>query len=172
MSASPLPPTSRPEEYPPTGGEHAWAQASRDLRLRLTREVPHDVLRELHHRRPGIHFAVAVRQFALLAVASAVSWRFVNPAIWIPAALVAGWTAFNFTILLHEVVHRAVWSSPRPRAERALGILHAGPLPDLLPRCPPGNRELPSDAAAPDCDRAVGDDPPARRDHGGALTRR
>jgi fatty acid desaturase len=89
--------------------------------------VPHDVLRELHRRRPALHFAVAIRQFALLAAASAVSWRFPNPAIWIPAALAAGWTVFNFTVLLHEVVHRAVWSSPRPRAERALGILYAVP---------------------------------------------
>jgi fatty acid desaturase len=128
MSARPVPPASvRPEEYPPTGGEHSWARASRDLRQRLTHEVPHEVLRELHRRRPALHFAIAVRQFAILAAATAVAWRFTNPAVWIPAALVSGWTIFNFTVLLHEVVHRAVWSSPRPRAERLLASLYAVP---------------------------------------------
>ncbi len=128
MSASPLPPAaSRPEEYPPAGGDHAWAKASRELRHRLNAEVPHDLLRELHRRRPARHFLVAARQFALLAAASAVSWRFHQPFVWIPAALVAGWTIFNFTVLLHEVVHRTVWSTPRPRAERLLGILYAVP---------------------------------------------
>ena len=55
------------------------------------------------------------------------SWKFREPWIWIPAALVAGWTIFNFTVLLHEVVHRAVFNGPRPAAERALAILYAIP---------------------------------------------
>jgi fatty acid desaturase len=93
----------------------------------LNAEIPHDLLRELHRRRPARHFLVAARQFAMLAAASAVSWRFPQPWVWIPAALVAGWTIFNFTVLLHEVVHRTVWNAPRPRAERLLGILYAVP---------------------------------------------
>lgn len=63
----------------------------------------------------------------MLAAASAISWRFSHPLIWVPAALVAGWTIFNFTVLLHEVVHRTVWNGPKPRAERLLGILYAVP---------------------------------------------
>ena len=39
----------------------------------------------------------------------------------------AGWTVFNFTVLLHEVVHRAVFNGPRPSAERVLAVLYAIP---------------------------------------------
>ena len=127
MSANATPIPTRPEEYPPADGGHHWARASRDLRHRLLAAVPHEVLRELHRKSPARHFAIAARQFALLLAASFVSWRFSQPWIWIPSALVAGWTAFNFTILLHEVVHRAVWNGPRPKAERILGILYAVP---------------------------------------------
>jgi len=127
MSANPLPAVSRPEEYPPVGGDHHWAIASRDLRARLAREIPHDVLKDLHRKSPVRHLAIAARQFLLLAAASVVSWRFSQPWIWIPSALAAGWTAFNFTILLHEVIHRAVFNSPRPRAERLLAVLYAVP---------------------------------------------
>ena len=123
----PPPAPTRPEEYPPVGGDHFWAKASRDLRHRLAREIPHDVLKELHRKSPARHLAIAARQFLILAAASAVSWKFREPWIWIPAALVAGWTVFNFTVLLHEVVHRAVFNGPRPAAERALAILYAIP---------------------------------------------
>src|SRR5258706_14663565 len=128
MSANPvLPATARPEEYPPMGGDHSWARASHELRSRLAKAIPHEVLKELHRKSPARHLALAARQFAILLAASALSWRFREPWIWIPAALVAGWTAFNFTVLLHEVVHRAVWNGPRPRADRALGLLYAIP---------------------------------------------
>ncbi len=127
MSANPLPRSTRPEEYPPAGGEHYWTKASRELRARLAREIPHEVLKELHRKSPARHLAIAARQFAILAGASAVSWLFPQPAVWIPSALVAGWTIFNFTILLHEVIHRAVFDGPHPRAERFLGILYAVP---------------------------------------------
>ena len=128
MSANPTPtPATRPEEYPPTGGDHHWAKASRSLRARLAREIPHDVLKELHRKSPARHLAIAARQFLILAASSYVSWRFPEPWIWIPSALIAGWTVFNFTVLLHEVVHRAVWNGPRPRAERVLALLYAIP---------------------------------------------
>src|SRR6185369_16789855 len=128
MSANPvLPAPARPEEYPPMGWDHSWARASHELRSRLAKAIPHDVLRELHRKSPARHLALAARQFAILLAASAISWRFREPWIWIPAALVAGWTVFNFTVLLHEVVHRAVWNGPRPRADRALSLLYAIP---------------------------------------------
>ncbi|HEX9287843.1 MAG TPA: hypothetical protein VF999_11315, partial [Thermoanaerobaculia bacterium] len=126
MSANPIPP-ARPEEYPPTGGEHYWAKATRELRHRLAKEIPHDVLKDLHRKSPARHLAIAARQFLILGAASALSWIFPQPWIWIPTALVAGWTIFNFTVLLHEVVHRAVFNGPRPSAERALAILYAVP---------------------------------------------
>jgi fatty acid desaturase len=130
MSANPLPatgPLTRPEEIPPTGGDHHWPNASRELRRRLAQAVPHELLRELHRKEPGKHFAITVRQFLLLIAASVAAWAFPQPWIWIPAALISGFTIFNFTVLLHEVVHRTVWDHPRPRAERALGLLYAIP---------------------------------------------
>src|SRR6266540_6828508 len=128
MSANPASPaTARPEEYPPMGGDHYWARASHELRSRLAKAIPHDVLKELHRKTPGRHLAIAARQFAILLGASAISWRFLEPWIWIPSAVVAGWTIFNFTVLLHEVVHRAVWNGPRPRADRVLALLYAVP---------------------------------------------
>jgi fatty acid desaturase len=109
------------------GGDHHWAAASRDLRSRLTKAMPHEVLKQLYRKSPARHLAIAARQFAMLFGASAIAWRFPEPWIWIPAALVSGWTMFNFTVLLHEVVHRAVFNGPRPRAERVLAILYAVP---------------------------------------------
>jgi len=122
-----VPAPTRPEEYPPMGGEHYWAKASRELRHRLAKEIPHDVLKELHRKSPVRHLAIAARQFLILGAASAVSWMYPQPWVWIPASVVAGWTIFNFTVLLHEVVHRAVFNGPRPGAERALAILYAIP---------------------------------------------
>jgi fatty acid desaturase len=115
----------RPDEIAP--GEHYWTMASRDLRHRLNLAVPHDVLKELHRKNPVRHAAIAVRQFVLLAAASAVAWIFPQPWIWIPAALVSGWTVFNFTVLLHEAVHHAIFNGPHPAGDRALGLLYAVP---------------------------------------------
>ena len=128
MSVTPTPfaAPSRAEEFPPPG-EHYWTNVSRTLRHRLAQAMPHEVMKDLHRKSPAHHLLIAARQFALLAAASAVSWRFTQPWIWLPAALIAGWTAFNFTVLLHEVVHHAVWNGPRPRAERVLGVLYALP---------------------------------------------
>jgi hypothetical protein len=68
MSANPVSPT-RPEEYPPADGDRFWVKASRDLRHRLAKEIPHDVLKELHKKSPARHLAIAARQFAILGIA-------------------------------------------------------------------------------------------------------
>jgi fatty acid desaturase len=115
----------RPDEIAP--GEHYWTKASRDLRHRLNLALPHDALKELHRKSPVRHLLVAVRQFLILAAASAVAWNFPQPWIWIPAALVSGWTVFNFTVLLHEAVHHAIFNGPRPAGDRVLGLLYAVP---------------------------------------------
>jgi fatty acid desaturase len=127
MSSNPTPSlrASRPDEIAP--GDHYWTKASRDLRHRLNQAVPHEVLKELHRKSPARHLFVAARQFLLLAAASWAAWRFPQPWIWIPAALVSGWTVFNFTVLLHEAVHHAIFNGPHPRGDRILGILYAVP---------------------------------------------
>jgi fatty acid desaturase len=127
MSSNPTPSlrASRPDEIAP--GDHYWTKASRDLRHRLNQAIPHEVLKELHRKSPARHLFVAARQFLLLAAASWAAWRFPQPWIWIPAALVSGWTVFNFTVLLHEAVHHAIFNGPHPRGDRILGILYAVP---------------------------------------------
>jgi fatty acid desaturase len=53
--------------------------------------------------------------------------QYSHPLIWIPLALVQGFTVFNFTVMLHEVVHHTVFRRPHPAAERALALLYATP---------------------------------------------
>lgn len=84
-------------------------------------------MRELHRKSPARHVAIAARQFAILAVCTWALIRFTDPLVWIPLALVQGFTVFNFTVLLHEVVHHAIFQRKHPRAERFLGWLYAVP---------------------------------------------
>jgi fatty acid desaturase len=97
------------------------------LKAELGAAVPRDVLRTLHQKSGWRHGVVAARQFAILALATWGLIRFDNPLIWLPLALVQGFTVFNFTILLHEVVHGTVFHRRRPLAERVLGFLYAVP---------------------------------------------
>ena len=98
-----------------------------DLRKRLSAAVPHEVLKELHRKSPARHFAVAARQLLFFAAAFALSWQFESPWVRIPCALVLGFVVFDGTVLLHEVVHKAVFDGDRPRAYRVLGLLYALP---------------------------------------------
>jgi len=98
-----------------------------DLRKRLTAAVPHEVLKELHRKSPARHFAVALRQLAFFAAAFALSWHFESLWVRIPCALVLGFVIFDGTILLHEVVHKAVFDGDRPGAYRLLGLVYALP---------------------------------------------
>ena len=118
-----------PSEQVPPGQEvpHYWARHTTELRARLAQEIPHDELKRLHRKSPARHFAAAARQFALLAAASWLAARYPNPAIWTPAAIVSGFTLFNFTVLLHDVVHNAVWTGRHDRGNRILGLVYAIP---------------------------------------------
>src|SRR5258707_384575 len=112
-----------PEQETP----HYWARHSEKLRARLAREVPREDLKRLHQKKPWRHFAIAVRQFLLLAAVTWGSAPFSNPPVWIPSAIVSGFTIFNFTVLLHDALHNAVWTGRRDRATRALMTLYAVP---------------------------------------------
>lgn len=108
--------------------EHAasrWAEATGALRERLATAVPRDHLRRLHRRRPAIHFLVLGWQLLLLAGSAALAWR--APSWWLAAlgVIVLGFTVFNFTVMLHEVVHETVFSRRRPALDRALGHFYA-----------------------------------------------
>ena len=104
-----------------------YSQHAGPLRAELGAAISRDLMRELHRKSAWRHGLVAFRQFAILAVAAWALIVFENPFIWVPLAIVQGFTIFNFTILLHEVVHHNVFARRRPFAERVLGLLYAIP---------------------------------------------
>jgi fatty acid desaturase len=106
---------------------HYYSQHAGALRAELGTAVSRDLMRSLHRKQPWRHFAVALRQFAILGLATWALIRFDNPLIWIPLAFVQGFTVFNFTVLLHEVVHHTIFQRKRLMAERVLGFLYAIP---------------------------------------------
>ena len=109
------------------GPGHYYSQHASALRAELARAVARDDLRALHRRSPARHLLVAARQFLLLGLAAWGLVRFAHPLAWVPLAVVQGFTVFNFTVLLHEVVHHAVFDRRQPRLERLLAFLYAIP---------------------------------------------
>jgi len=97
------------------------------LRAELGGAISRDQMRDFHRRSGARHLIIAARQFAILAISTWALIRFDNPLIWIPLAFVQGFTIFNFTVLLHEVVHHTIFDKRRPAAERFLGFLYAVP---------------------------------------------
>jgi len=104
-----------------------YAEQTVALRAELGQAIPRDVLKRLHEKSAARHLLVGARQFLILGLATAGLIRFEHPAIWIPLAFVQGFTVFNFTVLLHEVLHRLVFDRPHPAAERVLGLVYAIP---------------------------------------------
>ncbi len=104
-----------------------YADHAHELKRDLANEIPADALRDLHQKRPLLHALVAAANVAAL-VASGVAivmldrWYF-----WLPFALIAGFAVFDFTVLLHEVVHRAVVKNANDRLYRILGLMYAIP---------------------------------------------
>ena len=84
-------------------------------------------MRELHQKSGARHLLVAARQFGILGLATWGLIRFEHPLVWLPLAVVQGFTIFNFTVLLHEVVHHTVFERRRRVAERLLAFLYAIP---------------------------------------------
>jgi fatty acid desaturase len=109
-----------------TKSRHYWKSLA-PYKDEPARAIPHDELKELHRKSAPRHLLVAARQFAILALATWALVRFENPLIWMPLAVIQGFTIFNFTVLLHEVVHHAIFERRRPTAERILGFLYAVP---------------------------------------------
>ena len=106
---------------------HHYATHTHALRAELGEAIPRETLRALHRKSAARHFVVAIRQFGILAGATWGLIVFEHPLVWIPLAFVQGFTIFNFTILLHEVLHHNVFERPRPVATRILGLLYATP---------------------------------------------
>lgn len=104
-----------------------YADHSQQLRQDLAREIPAEELRRLHQKRPLLHASVAIANFAVLILAGVGIVLVSHWYFWLPLAFVAGFAIFNCTVLLHEVVHRAVVQKPGERVYRILGLMYAIP---------------------------------------------
>lgn len=103
-----------------------WS-ASKELRRELGEVLPREELKALHQKDAWCHFAVAGRLVLVTTLCILALWRADQPLVWVPIALVLGFCYFNFTVLLHEIVHNAVFESQRPRLMRFLGFAYAIP---------------------------------------------
>ena len=106
---------------------HHYSQHAGPLRAELSHALTREQMVAFHDKDALRHGLVAARQFAILALTTWALIAIANPLIWIPLAFVQGFTVFNFTVLLHEVVHHTIFARRRPAAERALGWLYAVP---------------------------------------------
>lgn len=104
-----------------------YSEHAQQLKQDLAREVPIETVRELHRKRPLLHAAVAAANFAALLIGGVALVRFDVWYAWLPFAFIAGFAVFNCTVLLHEVVHRAVLEKSSERGYRTLGLLYAIP---------------------------------------------
>jgi fatty acid desaturase len=107
--------------------DHYYSRHAVALRAELGAAVTREQMRVLHKKSATRHLIVAARQFGILAFSTWGLIQFENPLIWVPLALVQGFTIFNFTVLLHEVVHHTIFERRHPAAERLLGFLYAIP---------------------------------------------
>ena len=104
-----------------------YSEHAQQLKRDLAREIPVEALRDLHQKRPLLHALIAFANVAALVLAAVAIVRFEQWYFWLPFAFVAGFAVFDFTVLLHEVVHRAVLRESSEPGYRFLGLLYAVP---------------------------------------------
>ena len=104
-----------------------YVHHTQELRFALHDDVPADALTRLHEKRAWKHLAVLAWQLSMTALSTYVLATNTNPFIWIPFAFVQGFTVFNYTVMLHEVVHSAVFVKQRPGWMRFLALLYSIP---------------------------------------------
>ena len=97
------------------------------LKAGLVAAVGREELRELHRRVWWRHFLVLLRQVALLLAAAYGALWLENPFFWLPLSVYIGFTAFNFTVLLHEAVHLTIFERSHPFLDAVMGQLYALP---------------------------------------------
>lgn len=122
--------SAQPQARPAPSPGHRknyYARHTRQLKRELAEMLPMQELRRLHRVSTGRHLWLAARQFALMALAGWGSIAIANPLIWLPLAVLQGWVIFNFTVMLHEVVHENALRGKHPFLNRMLGLLYAIP---------------------------------------------
>jgi fatty acid desaturase len=100
-----------------------YSDHAREVKRELASLLDRDALKRLHRLQPWRHFVVTGRQLLILALATTGLAHFTNPLLWIPLAIVQGFTVFNFTVLLHEAVHHAVFLRENKREGLLNGIM-------------------------------------------------
>ncbi|MDH3591258.1 MAG: fatty acid desaturase [Planctomycetota bacterium] len=106
-----------------------WHAQTAGLREEFRTLLDLDNVRALHATSGWRHGLIAVRQMLLAAacVWAIITWNRVLWG-WLPAAVLLGFVVFSFTVLLHEVVHHAVFRRrERPLGNRVLAWLYALP---------------------------------------------
>ena len=104
-----------------------YADHTAELRSTLGKELPAAELRTLHRKRPVLHFLVTAGLVSVLVLSTLAIVALDRWYLWLPFAIVSGFCLFNFTVLLHEVVHRTVLTRDTERSGRILGLLYAIP---------------------------------------------
>ena len=104
-----------------------YSDHAQQLKRDLAQEIPAEALRELHRKRPLLHALIALANFAAVVLSAVAIVRLERWYFWLPLAVVEGFAIFNCTVLLHEVVHRAVINASNERTYRILGLLYAIP---------------------------------------------
>jgi fatty acid desaturase len=107
-----------------TKSNHYWKSVA-ELKAKVRDTIPHDDLARLHRRDAGRHLLYAGRQFAIVAGCSVALWYVTNPLVWLPIAVLQGFTFFNMTVLLHDAVHHSIFHKRREGWNRALGLVYA-----------------------------------------------
>ena len=104
-----------------------YSEHAQQLKRDLASEIPAEALRELHRKRPLLHALIAFANFAAVVLSGVAIVQLDRWYFWLPLAFIAGFGVFNCTVLLHEVVHRAVINVANDRTYRFLGLLYAIP---------------------------------------------
>ncbi|MHC4341783.1 MAG: fatty acid desaturase family protein [Planctomycetota bacterium] len=105
-----------------------WHAQTSSLRREFRELIDPARLRRLHRVSGSMHAWIALRQFALAALTAFLIVRYRDRwPIWVPSALLLGFVIFSFTVLLHEVVHRAVFLRREGRLNALLGWIYALP---------------------------------------------
>ncbi len=104
-----------------------YADHAQQLKRDLAAEISAEDLRRLHQKRPWLHALIALANFLIIAGSAVAIVQFDRWYFWLPFAVIAGFAVFDFTVLLHEVVHRAVLTVSDDRTYRILGLLYAMP---------------------------------------------
>lgn len=118
------------EASPTTKGKprmNYWARHTRELRRDLAEVLPVQELRRLHQVSSARHLWVTFRQFLFLGLGTWGLVQLTNPLLWIPLAVLQGFVIFNFTVMLHEIVHENAIRGRHEKLNRLLGLFYAIP---------------------------------------------